>query len=70
MIPRPPPLDVNTLVSVVEAERAEVITELEYYLVLLTSTGARPIVQDVAAVLAFERLHRLHELDTEPHLSH
>lgn len=50
--------------SALEAERADIIKDLERFLALLTSETATPIVQDIAAVLAFDRLNHLHELET------
>jgi hypothetical protein len=50
--------------SVLEAERADVLRDLERYFDVLASESATPIAQDVAAVLAFDRLDHLHELDT------
>jgi hypothetical protein len=54
--------------SALEAERADVIKELERYLTLLTSDAATPIVQEIASTLAFERLRWLHEIDTADEL--
>jgi hypothetical protein len=54
--------------SVLEAERADIINDLERYLALLTSDTATPIVQDIAAVLANDRLTHLHELETADEL--
>jgi len=50
--------------SVLEAERSDIIRDLERYLALLTSDTATPIVKHIAAVLANDRLDHLHELDT------
>lgn len=50
--------------SALEAERADIIADLERYLALMTSDTTTPIVQEIAAVLADERLCHLHELDT------
>lgn len=52
------------LPSVLEAERADIISDLERYFAMLTSVSATPIVQEIAAVLADDRLTQLHRLDT------
>lgn len=58
------PRDITGDVSGNEAERLWIIDDLERYLDVLTSSTTTPIVQQVAAVLAFDRLDRLHTLDT------
>ena len=50
--------------SALEAERADIIRDLERYFALLTSETSTPIVQEIAVVLADDRLTHLHHLDT------
>jgi hypothetical protein len=54
--------------SVLEAERADIIRDLERYLALLTSDSATPIVQEIASTLAHDGLQHLHDLDSADEL--
>ncbi len=51
--------------SFLELQRAEIISDLEGYLAVLTDERAVSITQEIAGVLAFERLNRLRDIDIQ-----
>lgn len=51
--------------SFLELQRADILNELERYLDVLTDDHAIPIAQEIAGVLAFDRLNQLRDIDNE-----